>query len=145
MELKEAQEKLTPKKYREALNFIELRDIYLKQTNCLLHSRTVAESANIEIKDKISDVKIVENVAIIEHQYSIKVASGGTDNFELSATFVLKYELKKTLPEEFYEIYKSVSLPVHSYPFFRELVSSMVTRAGLPKLIMPLRKDVYSN
>ncbi len=145
MKLKEAQEKLTPKQYREALNFIELRDIYLKQTNCFLHSRDVTESANIEIRDEISDVKLLENVAIIEHQYSIKVKTGDTENFELSATFVLKYELKKALPDEFYEIYKSVSLPVHSYPFFRELVSSMVSRSGLPKLIMPLRKDVYSN
>ena len=144
MELKEAQKKLTPKKYREALQFIELRDIYLKKSDCLLHSRNVSERANIDFQEEIGEAKIVEDIASIEHQYSIKVSTDDKDVFELGATYVLNYELKKTLPEEFFEIYKILSLPIHTYPFFRELVSSMSARFGLPNLIMPLRKNLYS-
>ena len=144
MNLKEAQEKLTAKDYREALVNIELRDVHLKELNCLLHSRNVSSSANINFQDETSEIKIVEDKATVEHRYTVKVTSGEKDIFDVTATYILIYELKKTLPEEFFVIYKNISLPVHTYPFFRELVSSISTKMGLPNLIIPLRKDLFS-
>ncbi len=53
---------------------------------------------------------------------------------------MLNYSIEGALSEEFFEFFKSYTLPLQSYPYFRELTHSLTTRTGLSGLILPLRR-----
>jgi preprotein translocase subunit SecB len=59
--------------------------------------------------------------------------------FDLEATYLLVFSSQELVSDEFFEIFKDMNLAVHTWPFFRELVSSMTGRTSLPTLTLPLR------
>jgi len=140
MELKEAQEKLSPKKYNELLQYLELKDLYLKESRCELHSRNLDDNASIEFREKAGKVNLVENTASIEIAYDLNVHSKESKILTISAKYVIIYEVAQKLPEEFFEIYTNFTLPIQTFPYLRELVHSTTTKMGLPHLLLPLRK-----
>ncbi len=55
----------------------------------------------------------------------------------LKATFILKYESPEEITDDFFDVFKEVSLPFIVWPFFREYVYSITSRMYIPPLTLP--------
>lgn len=145
IELQEAQEKLTPQDYNEFLQSLNLVNLYLVESKSKLHSRKASETANVELREKTSDVNVIDDRVAIQHEYWISVKCNDNLVMELFAKYALEFELKGKVPDEFYTIYKNYTLPIQIFPYLRELVHSMTSKMDLPNLILPLRKNLVGD
>ncbi|MEN6356632.1 MAG: hypothetical protein ABFD83_06055 [Armatimonadota bacterium] len=74
------------------------------------------------------------------HSYKLTgLLDGDKVIFELEASYLLSFSSKELVGNEFFDIFKDMNLAVHTWPFFREFVSSMTARTNLPVLTLPLR------
>lgn len=144
MELKEAQEKLDPKSYNELLGLFQLKDLYLKKADFASRSRNPFVQADIELKESFDNLNIVEDLASIDFIYTLRVKAEGNDIFDLNATYTLQYALNKPLPEEFFVIFSHYTLPLQTFPYFREFVHSISLRMAIPSFVLPIRRTMYA-
>ena len=65
-----------------------------------------------------------------------------TDSNETILLIKVEYEvlmkIKENLPTEFWNIYKSVTLPIQIWPYFREFVQNTTSRMNIPPLTLPI-------
>jgi len=76
----------------------------------------------------------------IEIDYTLKAKCGRRLIAQINATYALVFSTDKKIPKEFFDIYKQYSLPLQTFPYFRELTNALFSRMGIPPLILPLRK-----
>jgi preprotein translocase subunit SecB len=139
-EIKEAQEKIKPKEYMELLKCLDLRNIYLKDLKCSLSSNEITDRGVYRLDEGFEIVTHGDNEAIIEVAYKLGAKSGRKRLASVSAKYRVAFATEKRLPAEFFLLYNTYSLPLQTYPYFRECVNSLFSRMGLPHLTLPLRK-----
>jgi preprotein translocase subunit SecB len=144
MELKEALAIIDPNQYNKLISQIEIQDTYLKRLQCSAHSRNIAGEASYSFKEEIGTVAVIESKASLEIKYELVASYQDKDVFQLSADYVLNYEVQEELSDAFYTIFKHYTAPLQSFPYFRELAHSMTTRMGLSPMILPLRKVLFA-
>ncbi len=144
MELKEATKTLTPVEYGKLLKRIELRESYLKRLHFSCESRNLAGQGTYEFNEAIGEFHVVEETASVEVRYVLKAKTGDKGVFELEADFVYSYSVEGELPEAFYVIFKNNTVPLVSFPYIREIIHSMSAKAGLPSLVLPMRRNLLA-
>lgn len=141
MELKEATEKIDAQEYSKLLKRIEIKDCYLKRLQSFCSSRKIGGRAAFNFNEDVGQFSVVEESASVEVKYSLEVNSDDLNVLQLNADFVLAYSVEGELPEAFFVIFRSYTVPLQSFPYIRELAHSLTSRMGLPPLILPLRKN----
>jgi|GEM_PF-1778531 len=130
-----------PDKYNDFLRCIQLDDLYIKDVKANLFSKIISGNISINL---IEDFQLVENknsLAKIEVVYKINAKNNNRRIFIVNLKYVVILKLSRDdIPKEFFELYKELSLPLHTFPYCRECVNSLISRMGLPNLILPLRK-----
>ncbi len=58
----------------------------------------------------------------------------------VKCAYRLIYSSEEEFTEEFFELFKARTLPVNSWPFFRELVNNITARMYIPPITLPLIK-----
>jgi preprotein translocase subunit SecB len=56
----------------------------------------------------------------------------------ISADYEVFLGTSRGFTDEFFTIYRDLSLPVNVWPYFREFVQNMLGRAGYPPFTLPL-------
>ena len=59
---------------------------------------------------------------------------------EVECTFELGLRVATPMTKDYFAIFARVNLPVNTWPYFREFVHSMISRMGLPPVVLPLVK-----
>jgi len=59
---------------------------------------------------------------------------------KIEAAYELFFSSEEEISDEFFDIYREISLPFNIWPFFRELVNSLTARMGIPPITLPLFK-----
>lgn len=136
---KDLKGQLPPAKYNEMLKHLNLVDVYIKEVRSTLYSRVV-EKATLDFDEQAEVTEYTGSKATIEVSYHLKAKSGRVRLFETKVKYVVKFTVSEDVPKEFFELYKTLSLPLQTFPYLRECVNSMISRMGLPPLILPLRK-----
>jgi preprotein translocase subunit SecB len=62
--------------------------------------------------------------------------------FELSAVYILIYSLAEEISEELFLEYSKNNIPRLLHPYLRELISTSLTRVGMPPLTIPLFENI---
>lgn len=132
---------MSPDEYGRILEGVQLRSLVLTEVSAsadiaLVMAQagkggvplTVSERAEFSVNDTVT----------VKQFYDITCQSGRKKCFRLQATYELGFESAEGFSEEFFEIFRRVSLPLYSWPYLRELAQNMAARMGLPPLVLPL-------
>jgi preprotein translocase subunit SecB len=133
-------EKISPKEYRKILNGIDLKNILLADLKATIKHELLSEGLKISIKDS-AQYSYEEDEFIIKNKYVLTAKNNDKKNvLKIEATFIVVFESKYEINDDFFNIYKEISLPLNVWPFFRELVNSTTSRMNIPPLTLPLLK-----
>jgi len=133
-------EKISPKEYRKILKGIDLKNILLADLKATIKHELLSEGLKISIKDS-AQYSYEEDEFIIKNKYVLTAKNNDKKNvLKIEATFIVVFESKYEINDDFFNIYKEISLPLNVWPFFRELVNSTTSRMNIPPLTLPLLK-----
>jgi len=132
--------KMEPKEYNKLLKHINISNVILKEIKSTLHKFSIDEKAKLEFEESAHVVELTDDIANIEISYSLKAIAKRRRIFVINAKYIVVFGSDRPIPKEFFDIYNEISLPLQTFPYFRELVNSTISKMGLPPLILPLRK-----
>lgn len=137
------------KRYAELIDGVELLDIYLGSAQFKRHAFPDPERFP-DVKATFSGGKtscshcdgelcVDQDVRFLLEEVS-KDKKSSRKIFELKGSFTLVYHTISPMDDEIFELFKKRNVPVNLHPYARELIQSMMTRAGLPSFILPALK-----
>ncbi len=135
--------KISPHEYQKILSGIELRSISLQQSKAYYnYEAKLPDSLKIDIQDsskyKIRD----ENIVDIFQTYKLDARKPNSKSryIQIEVTFVVKLYSEENFTEDFFEVYRDVSLHINTWPYLREFVNQQTARMNVPPLTLPLFK-----
>ena len=136
--------KIEPKRYGEILRGIELHDIFLKSCSAEIKREKLEKTKGLKvsIKDKV-DKHQSDNKVVVTHKFFLNAKPSEEEKdfvIKISVAFCLVYTSSSPLEDDFFDVFKEMSLPVNSWPYFREFIQSMTQRMNIPPLTLPLVK-----
>lgn len=132
--------KMQPKEYREYLRKIDLANIQLNDVKATLGKVDFSVRPVMNLTEGFKILKNVADHAIIEVSYKVSAKVKRSNVFTVNAKYHVSFVTNEQIPDDFFEIYNQLSLPLQTFPYLRELTNSIISRMGLPPLILPLRK-----
>ncbi len=135
--------KISPEAYRDILNSLVLRNIYLKELNAKFNEEFVSENLELDINERFS-YKQEGQLLIIAYRYRLTAQNEQHEKpaLEIKATYRVIYQVldDKNVPDTFMKIFKDLTISLLLWTYFRELVGNMVYRMGLPPLVLPMKR-----
>lgn len=136
--------KISPEEYREFVQGIELKHVYL----------SAAKVKRVRMPD--IDVPLRYGHSIDKKKYS-KLEEGFSASFtfqvalfeedveepfgEIDVTFTAEYTTEQPMTKRIFEIFGDLNLPLNVFPYIREYVHTTTNRMGFPTLILPTFKS----
>ena len=137
--------KTTPKRYAQILKRTELLGVYLESCSATYKREIVfaKEGLEVSIRERASYTRQYEEIRINHSFYLTCKYPEMKKDFviKISATFCLLYTTDPDFDDDFFDVFKEITLPIVSWPYFREFVQSMTQRMGIPPLTLPLIKS----
>ena len=133
--------KLSPEEYKKILQGIKLMGISLKESKAFINTDLKAPTElNIKIKDEASFKVKEENEVHVFQLYSLdaRKPSSKSRYIQIEVNFIIKLSSKEIFTEDFFEIYKNISLHLNTWPYFREYVNQATARMNIQALTIPL-------
>ena len=136
------QPKIIPERYREILQGLELRNIILINSSSKMFREEASASASISLNEKASfSKKGDQNIEIIQSYHLVaKNETSKKKYLDILYETAILYSSKEDFSEEFFDVFKHSSLPLNTWPFFREFVYNITSRMFIPPLTLPLIK-----
>lgn len=133
-------EKITPEDYRKILTGIDLKNILLSDLKASIKHELLTDGLKIGIKED-AQYSYEDEELIIKSKYALTAKNNDKKIvIKIESVFIVVFESTSSINDEFFEIYKEISLPLNVWPFFRELVNSITSRMNIPPLTLPLLK-----
>ena len=135
-------EQISPEKYARILNKTELVGLYLESSKVDFHRKnySLKKPMEVSIREKATyDQK--DDRVFVTHKYFLTVKPSEMKkvfSLKISAAFVLIYQADPSFSDDFFDVFKSLSLPINSWPYFREFVQNMTSRMNIPPVTLPL-------
>ena len=134
---------LPPERYREILEGLEFTRLELEV--CSMKSTPDAcQSGNRRVHVDDSEAgfeRMPDGSVAVWHSSALRAKVGRAVVFRLDATFRLFFSSEHEFSDEFFEIFRSLNLSLHTWPYFRELLSNLSSRTSTPTLMLPLLKS----
>ncbi len=136
--------KLSPEKYWSILKGLSLNSISLKNSKSSINIdvKPLTE-LSIKIKDEAEFYCKEENQVFVLHHFYLDARKEGSKSkyIQIEVTFLIKLESKEIFNEDFFDIYKTISLHLNTWPYFREYVNQITSRMNIPPLSLPFYKS----
>ena len=136
-------------RYDELIDGIDLLDIYLGSAQFKRHAFPDPD-AYPEVKASFSpgktSYKACDGELCVDQEVSFLLEEVAKDRkktrkmFDLKGVFTLVYRISGEMDDEVFELFKKRNIPVNLHPYARELIQSMMQRAGLPSFVLPAFK-----
>ncbi|MHB8580960.1 MAG: hypothetical protein ACYDA4_14045 [Ignavibacteriaceae bacterium] len=132
---------ISPVQYRELLSKTQLVEIYIIGFSSRIDKDKLplGDNLSINITDNYN-FTFQKDIAKALATFELNVPT--TDSNEPILLIKVEYEvlmeIKENLPSEFWNIYKSVTLPIQIWPYFREFVQNTTSRMNIPPLTLPI-------
>lgn len=138
--------KISPEEYNKIIKLLSLEDITLidcsfklKEVN--LKGGTISLNVNEKCTMKDSEKNVV-------FYPSFTIEGFVDDETNKDSLFVIKLKYitaysknsNTAIGEDFLTVFKEISLSNIMWPYYRELTQSLISRASLPPITLPLRK-----
>ena len=119
---KKEKEPLPKSEYRKVLSGLELKDIYFQAGKFSLKRKELLPESIIKISDNSSyEVNPDGSIELI-HTYKLGVTNkeNRKKSLNIECSICLTLLSKEKFSDEFFEVYKKINLPIHTWPFLRE-------------------------
>lgn len=142
MQAKDRKPSLSPDEYRTILNEIQLNSIRLKSLNSSAQRKIIrahAKDFTYRISDEANMSFESDDIMRVNHAYKMRGKIKGDRHvvLKIDATFILTFKTNTEVSDDFFDIYSSTSLPLNTWPFFRELVGNLTNRMDLDPITLP--------
>lgn len=135
--------KITPDKYSKILNSLKLKSIFLQSSKTYLNPEIkVPENIKINIKEETSYKVKKGNIYNLFQKYKLDARGHNSKSkfINIEIGLIVKVESNSKITEEFFDIYKEISLHLNTWPYFREYVNQATARMNIPPLTLPFFK-----
>lgn len=135
--------KISPEDYKKILQGLDLISISLKESKISLNVDVTSPSElSIQIKDEANYKVKDEGIVFVFQKYQIdaRKPQSKTRYFQLEVTFLVKVYSKENFTEDFFDVYKNISLHLNTWPYLREYVNQTTSRMNIPPLTLPFYK-----
>lgn len=143
MSIKQAQ-KAGKKEYNEFIKELKVDEIYLKKVSLDYVSEEGIPSEGISVGTKQSSQYEIATPDMFRvfHTYQFTAKSPKTHEVlaKIGCTFVVVYKNPIAMNESIFTVFSELNLPLNTWPYFRELIHSLVGRMNWPPLVAPLYK-----
>jgi hypothetical protein len=135
--------KISPEEYKRVIQGLDLKNISMQDSKASLNTEIkVPTELNISIKDEAEFKVRNDGEVLIFHNYVVDARKPESKSkfIKLETTFLVKMTSKESFTQDFFDIYKNVSLHLNTWPYFREFVNQMTARMNVSPLTLPLFK-----
>ncbi len=135
--------KISPEEYSKILKGIDLKNITLQKSKTNYNYEAKATNAlTINIDDSATYKKRENNIVDLFQTYKVDARKPLSKSryIQIEVTFVVTLESEFEFTEDFFEIYKEISLHLNTWPYLREFVNQATARMNVPPLTLPLYK-----
>ncbi|MFZ1520160.1 MAG: hypothetical protein WAU11_15390 [Ignavibacteriaceae bacterium] len=137
------QNKLSPEDYKKILTGIDLINISLKESKSFINT-DVKNPIDIKIDiNTESSFELKENniVNITQHyKFDARKQNSKSRYVQIEVKFLVVLLSKETFSQEFFDIYKEISLRLNTWSYLREFINNMTSRMNVPSFTIPLFK-----
>lgn len=142
--MSEKENKLIESKvYRKILVGLQLKNLSIMKGKFSSNKENFVPNSEVDIRDiALFTIESKNSIKII-HNYKLKIENNKNKKniLQIDLSFELVFSSKETFTQEFFDLYKEYSLPINTWPYFREFVSSLIQRMNFPPLTLPLFKS----
>lgn len=132
---------VSAEEYNAFIGQINLDKIWLRSsrlTNSSLGDMQFAVTVTIDDSHKWSET---DDGFQVFHKYVVEFSNEKKRKLaRIEAEFGLDYNSGEPMTDEYYEIFAENNLPLNSWPYLREYLSSTITRMGWLPFTLPARK-----
>lgn len=134
--------------YRELIKLVDFRDIYLMGLNLDRIDEEVKGILTYDLAPEFKLIRKTRKELIASAGFSLtgvrKTGKKTQEILNLNARFELSYVLSQEydITDEIADRFINNNVPVNSWPYFRELISTMTTKIGYPTLVIGPLKTV---
>lgn len=135
---------ISPDEYKKQLKNINLSQILVAESKSKFDylGKNVFLSSEFDPQfnlDHKTDYRLKDNSCIINSKWSLEISDKSDKEYlNIEAEYVVFISSKKKLSHDFWDIYKSTSIPLIVYPYFREFVQTTSYRMNIPPLTLPI-------
>lgn len=141
---KKQRQRVSPKEYREFINGLRLTSIVMKASRAqrIADKVDLTRKIDMNINDHADFRMVAGDQCIVSHAYELAMTYTGEKDtlLEVTCAFEVALQTGRPMTREYFDVFSKVNLPVNTWPYFRELAHSMISRMGLPPLILPMVK-----
>lgn len=137
------------KRYAELIEGLELLDIYLGSAQFKRHAFPDPENfpdVRASFSGGKTSYKLCDGELCVDQEIRFQLDEITEDEktarkiFELKGVFTLIYHTNAPMDDEIFSLFKKRNVPVNLHPYARELIQSLMARAGLPSFVLPALK-----
>lgn len=137
---------LSPQAYQEIVNDLSLEEIVLKELTLKVYDENQSSDLTLSTTRNYKK-EIIDGFILNDLKYSLTAKDETAEKtyFKIAAKYRLKYNCDcdpETLSDDFFKIFLNFTLEIIIWPYFRELVQSLVSKMNLPPLVLPMKKAV---
>ena len=136
---------IDPKVYKKILEGLQLKSLSVMKGQFTSSKENFIPNSEVDISEKAQFEIESKNSIKILHNYNLKIKNHKNKKniLQINLSFELVFSSKETFTQEFFDVYKEDSLPINTWPYFREFVSSLIQRMNFPPLTLPLFKGKH--
>jgi preprotein translocase subunit SecB len=131
-------------RYLQFIKGLEIKNLILKSCKAELIADRVdfTKDGAFNVHDECSYKMRDDNTCVVTLEYQLAAAYAGQKEKVLSveATYEVTYKVSVPMTDEMFGVFSKTSLPLNTWPYFREFANSILTRMGLPGLTLPVLK-----
>lgn len=134
-------EKVGPDVYNKFIDGLNLMEIKIAYSEAKV-KEDFSPPAEVEIEENKKFKKLKDGKFVVIHEYKMKGIEKGKkeSGFFINVIYKLTYQSKIPITKKIFDVFSEISLPLHTWPYFRQFVHEMTARMGLPPLTLDLLK-----
>jgi hypothetical protein len=132
----------TPDEYAAFIGQIDLLDVWLVESHVENHHGPRApHQAGVAIASATPTYEPGGGEFSVRFSYEVRFAEGTTIHAQISIILGLLFSSQQPMTPEIFDVFKDVNLPVNTWPFLREFVSTTLGRMGWQPFTLPALKQ----
>jgi hypothetical protein len=136
----EAPPAISPQEYAQFIGQIELSTIWLHDVRVAnYHGPQTPDQATFHFASE-ARWELRPTGFRVFHQYKVLVEATEDQLAEMDVTFGLDFTSQEPMTDQIFAIFEDVNLPVNTWPFLREFVSTTLGRMGWVSFTLPTFK-----
>ncbi len=139
-DLQAAKKQIDVREYNRLLKQVQLETILLRDSHSKLRTRKMEANNTYRYEESSEVLSVGDRRATLRVDSKVVAKSGRRNVAEVKARFEVEFTYEAEVPREFFVIYCYASLPLQTFPYFRQMVDHQFTAMSLPRLVLPLRK-----